>query len=190
MNKSPPGGSTVEDQFFLRIALKNHLLTDQQAAAIEQSLAPGQQVEELVLSRGLLDQAAVDRIRTAMAASQVMRLDALYAELLIERGLADEHLIEAAFKEQRRQQYRVRIGNLLLQRRMISPDSHREVISEVIRRLRSLGQDAYSSANRPAPSGSSRAAAHGSAQASAPPPPTLPGPPPPPAALPPPALIA
>ena len=186
MNAAP--GSTVEDQFFLRIAIKNRLLTVAQAQAIEQSLAPGQNVEELVLQRQLLDRAAVDRIRTAMAASQVMRLDALYAELLLERGLAEQHLIEAAFKEQRRQQYRVRIGNLLLGRKLISPDAHRSVISEVIRRLHSLGQDAYSSASRrgeqardsrsgstrqPPTHGSQRSAApptHGSQRSAAPPP--------------------
>jgi len=176
MNAAP--GSTVEDQFFLRIAIKNRLLTVQQAQAIEQSLAPGQNVEELVLQRQLLDRAAVDRIRTAMAASQVMRLDALYAELLLERGLAEQHLIDAAFKEQRRQQYRVRIGNLLLGRRLISADAHRSVISEVIRRLHSLGQDAYSSASRrgtqtqDSRSGSTRQPpTHGSQRGAAPPPP-------------------
>lgn len=169
-------GSTVEDQFFLRIAIKNRLLNQQQARAIQQALAPGQNVEELVLERQLLDRAAVDRIRTAMAASQVMRLDALYAELLLERGLAEQHLIDAAFKEQRRQQYRVRIGNLLLQRRLISPDAHRSVISEVIRRLHALGQDAYSSASRRG-SGSSREASHGS-QRFTPPAPPQPAPPP------------
>lgn len=182
MNAAP--GSTVEDQFFLRIALKNRLLTPQQAQAIEQSLAPGQNVEDLVLQRQLLDRAAVDRIRTAMAASQVMRLDALYAELLLERGLAPQHLIDAAFKEQRRQQYRVRIGNLLLGRRLISPDAHRSVISEVIRRLHSLGQDAYSSASRrgvPASGSNRQPPTHGSQRTSAPPPP----PPPPPVPAPP-----
>lgn len=137
---------TVDERFFLHIALKNGLLDQAQAdRALEACRAGGVALEQALRGLRLLDDAQMLKVREAMAASQVVRMDTVYADVLLHNGVAAAETIEAAFSEQRRQRYRVRLGNLLVERRVISPEQHRAIISEVIRRLKELGPEAYGS---------------------------------------------
>ncbi|MGE0710643.1 MAG: SUMF1/EgtB/PvdO family nonheme iron enzyme [Planctomycetota bacterium] len=141
---------TVEDRFFLRIATKNRLLDAVQAQRAAQAAErEGRAVAQLVVEAGLLDPRQVDRIREAMAASQVMRLDAIFVELLLAERLVSGPVLDAAYAEQRRQRYRARIGNILVERGKLSVDNHRRLTSEVIRRLRTQSADAFDSGAPP-----------------------------------------
>jgi len=105
---------TVEERFFLHIALKNGLLTQVDAdRAVRLCGERDLPLEEAITALALLDAPQVKRVREAMAASQVVRLDSIYAEVALARG-APRAAIEAAQAEQRRQRYRVRLGNLLV----------------------------------------------------------------------------
>ena len=135
----------VDDRFFLQIALKNGLLQEPDALrGARHALERRQRLEAALLELGLLDQVQARRVREAIAASQVVRLDSIYAELVLSAGLVPRGTIEEAFAEQRRQRFRVRVGNLLVEGGHLAPDQHRRVITQVIRRLKKLGADAYS----------------------------------------------
>ena len=143
---------TVEDRFFLRIALKNRLLNPAQAEAAARAAAEqSSPIARAVRTLGLLDPRQIERVREAMAASQVMRLDALFGEILLEQRLATRAQLQQAFAEQRRQRYRARVGHILVQQRVIPPDVQRRVISEVIRRLRSQEQEQQQAPPPPRP---------------------------------------
>lgn len=137
---------TVEERFFLHIARKNGLLTQAQAdealALCREDEVP---LEEAFRALQLLDEGQIRRVREAMAASQVVRLDAVYADIALSRGLVSRPALEAAFAEQKRQRYRTRLGNLLVERGHLKADLHRTIITEVIRRLKSEGPQAYGS---------------------------------------------
>ncbi len=137
---------TVDERFFLHIALKNGLLDQARAdRALEACRRADVPLEEAIRRLRLLDDPQIAKVREAMAASQVVRMDTVYADVLVAGGLGTPALLDAAFAEQRRQRYRVRIGNLLVERGAITPEQHRAVISEVIRRLKQLGPEAYGS---------------------------------------------
>ena len=137
---------TVEERFFLHIALKNGLLDPAQGdRAVRACVERGLGLEEVVRGLGLLSEARIKQVREAMAASQVVRLDTLFAQVALARGLVARAAVEQAFAEQRRQRYRVRIGALLVERGQLAQAAHHAVISEVIRRLREEGAGAYSS---------------------------------------------
>lgn len=137
---------TVDERFFLHIALKNGLL-DQAGAdrAMEACRQNDLSLEEAIRALGLLAETEVLKVREAMAASQVVRLDSVYGDVAVTRGLVPRDAVDAAFAEQRRQRYRVRLGNLLVERGLLSAEQHRSVITEVIRRLKELGPEAYGS---------------------------------------------
>jgi formylglycine-generating enzyme required for sulfatase activity len=190
---------SVEDRFFLQIALKNNLVSPQDAARARQhAVQVGAGLSEALVALQILDEAQVRRVRQAMAASQVFRLDSVYADMALAAGLVSPEHLEAAFEEQRQQRFRARVGNILVDRGLIAPEAHRRVITQVIKRIKQQGHLAYSSTGsqtRPSlpagpppsglsPSGLGRTAAEGSGQGSLPPPP----PPPPLSAPPPPAL--
>jgi formylglycine-generating enzyme required for sulfatase activity len=145
----PAGSSalTVEDQFLLKIAHKNGILESEQASlAIAEVERTGKRLEEVLVQLRLLSDRQLSRLREAMAASQVIRLDALYAGIIKERALLPAGVLERAFAAQRQQHFRVRLGNILLKQGAISPAIHRKIITATIKRLRSQGQDAYGTA--------------------------------------------
>jgi hypothetical protein len=108
------GDSRPAEKFFLKIALKNELLTRQQIHKLLQlSQTTGRSVAELALSRGMLGDDQVDRIQRTLAGSQVARIDQLYAQTLRQRRLvADVHL-KQALKIQKKRAFEVRLGELL-----------------------------------------------------------------------------
>ncbi|MCO5167840.1 MAG: SUMF1/EgtB/PvdO family nonheme iron enzyme [Planctomycetes bacterium] len=137
---------TVDERFFLHIALKNGLLVQAQAdQAMAACRARDLSLEDALRALRLLDDAQVLKVREAMAASQVVRLDSVYADVAVAAGAASRAQVEAGLGEQRRQRYRVRLGNLLVDGGVITPEQHRAVITEVIRRLKQHGPEAYGS---------------------------------------------
>lgn len=137
---------TVDERFFLHIALKNGLLDHAQAErAMAACRARDLPLEAALRGLGLLDEAQTLKVREAMAASQVVRLDSVYGDVAVAAGAATRAQVEAALAEQRRQRYRVRLGNLLVDGGVLSAEQHRAVITEVIRRLKQHGPEAYGS---------------------------------------------
>ncbi len=63
-----------------------------------------------------------------------MRIDSLYADILVQRRLVARSAIEEAFAEQRRRRYRVRVGELLVEQGALSPEGHRAVLGALMRR--------------------------------------------------------
>jgi len=141
---------TVEDRFFLQIALKNRLLSEAEAEeAVARLEREGGPIEAVLFRLRLLDEAAIRRVRQAISASQVVRLDSLYADLALAEGHVTRAQVEEAFAEQRRQRFRVRIGNVLLGRGRVDPEAHRRLISRVIRQVKR--EAASESGPRPRP---------------------------------------
>jgi formylglycine-generating enzyme required for sulfatase activity len=131
---------TLEERFFARIALKNGLLSETDLAlATRDRVASGRPLAQILRARGLLTDAQIAKVREAQVASQVVRLDSLYADIVVERGLLPRSTIESAFHEQRRRRFKVRIGDLLVERGALAIASHRSVLSEMLARLEAEG---------------------------------------------------
>jgi tetratricopeptide (TPR) repeat protein len=127
------GDSRPAEKFFLKIALKNELLTRQQIHKLLQlSQTTGRSVAELALSRGMLGDDQVDRIQRTLAGSQVARIDQLYAQTLRQRRLvADVHL-KQALKIQKKRAFEVRLGELLVTAGLISLETHAHILKDVL----------------------------------------------------------
>ncbi len=137
---------SVEDRFLLQIALKNRILDSAQAQRLEgEAAATRERLEVILLRLRILDERQIERLRSAMAASQIVRMDSIYAAILTEHRVVPPQILEEAFAEQRRHRFRVRVGQVLVDRGLLTPLAHRQVTSEVIRRLKRLGTDAYNS---------------------------------------------
>src|SRR4051794_30266124 len=101
-------GLSLDERFFARIAVKNGLLSETDLAlATRDRVASGRSLPEVLRSRGLLSDTQIAKVREAQAASQVVRIDSLYADIVVQRRLAPRSAVEEAFAEQRRRRYRV-----------------------------------------------------------------------------------
>ncbi len=141
-------GLAIDEQFFLRIALKNGLLDEGQCREVLAEKARIRQrgddtpIGQVCLDLGLLDRGAVRKLRGAQAASQVIRLDTIYADIAVERGLVDRKMVLWALDRQRARKYRVRIGELLVDAGILEPAEHRELLDELLRRIAEQERDA------------------------------------------------
>jgi formylglycine-generating enzyme required for sulfatase activity len=129
-------GLTLDERFFARIAVKNGLLTETDLAlATRERVASGRTLPEVLKARGLLDDVQIAKVREAQAASQVVRIDSLYADILVQRRLVPRSGIEEAFAEQRKRRYKVRLGDLLVERGLLSLEGHRAVLGSLLRKI-------------------------------------------------------
>jgi formylglycine-generating enzyme required for sulfatase activity len=129
-------GLTLDERFFARIALKNGILSETDLAlATRDRVASGRTLPEVLRARGLLTDLQIAKVREAQAASQVVRLDSLFADILLERGLATRPELEESFQEMRRRRYKVRLGDLLVERKMLTTLDHRSALEELLRRV-------------------------------------------------------
>ena len=127
---------TLDERFFARIALKNGLLSDTDLAlATREKVATGRSLAQILKARSLLTDAQIAKVREAQVASQVVRLDSLYADILVARGVIPRSTIEKAFAEQRRRRFKVRVGDLLVERGDVTLQKHRAILSELLRQL-------------------------------------------------------
>jgi formylglycine-generating enzyme required for sulfatase activity len=90
-----------------------------------------------MLDTGLLTPEEVDQIHEAQAASQVLRLDSLYADIALRLGVASRADLDAAFAIQRERRFQIRVGELLVDRGAISSAQHRQVLMELLQSVRS-----------------------------------------------------
>ena len=179
-------GLTLDERFFARIAVKNGLLSEADLAlATRERVTSGRALPEVLKGRGLLTEAQIGKVREAQIASQVVRIDSLYADILVRGRLVPRSTIEEAFAEQRRRRYKVRIGDLLVANKTLSVEGHKAVLDALLKRVtedepqtgstvegRAMKAEELSNLGRLAPQ--------------APPPPPAPPPAPPPPAPPPP----
>src|SRR5579883_3091082 len=142
-------GLSLEERFFARIALKNSLLTETDLAlATRERVASGKDLATVLKARGLLSDTQIAKVREAQAASQIVRLDSLYADILIDRRLVPRSEVEGAFAEQRKRLYKVRIGDLLVEKGQLTKEGHKAVLDALLRKVRENSQDLGSGAER------------------------------------------
>ena len=132
---------SLDEQFFLKIALKNGILDgDQAVGLVEEKLrlsssGDAAPLDQLMRDKGFITETEVRKIREAQTASQVIRLDSQYADVAVERGLVDRDLIQWAFDRQREQRYSVRVGQLLVDAGHLEPSQHRELLEVLLKRM-------------------------------------------------------
>ncbi|MHC4389825.1 MAG: formylglycine-generating enzyme family protein [Planctomycetota bacterium] len=85
-----------------------------------------------MLDTGLIEPTDVDSIHEAQSASQIVRLDALYGHIVLKRGYAKKADLSRAFQKQREMEYKVRVGELLVNWGTLSSVQHRQVLSELL----------------------------------------------------------
>ncbi len=140
---APAGGVTLDEQFFVRIALKNGLLARDAAAEglkLQRDLAgrgARKPIEAILLDLGHLTPSAVDRIRDAQRATQTLRLDTLYADIARKLGLVDAPLLDAALAEQRAGGFKRRLSEILLDGSMVSLQNHSKILRELHQSIKS-----------------------------------------------------
>lgn len=139
---------SLDEQFFLHIARKHQLITERDLADMLQAHATikarGKQrsIQQIALDTGLLTPADVDAIHQAQAASQVIRLDSLYADIAAGLGLATRLELERAFELQRKQDYSARIGKLLISSEALTQAQHHQILQQLLRSI-SADERAY-----------------------------------------------
>jgi formylglycine-generating enzyme required for sulfatase activity len=135
-------GLSLDERYFLKIAQKNGLVTDAdisevlRARASLQTRGRSRSVQEIMLDAGMLSPEQVDAIHDAQAASQTIRLDSLYADIALRLAIADRQQLEAMFQLQREREYKVRVGELLVDRGLVTSGQHRRVLTELLQSLR------------------------------------------------------
>jgi len=134
---------TLDEQFFYRIALKNELLSPadgEECLRLRAALSKrgkSKPLQEIMLDTGLLTPEEVDEIHEAQSASQVVRLDSLYGDIAVRLGYAARPALEAAFAEQRRRRYAVRVGEILVDQGVMSSAQHRQILMDLLRSMKS-----------------------------------------------------
>jgi hypothetical protein len=146
---SEPGPA---EKFFLKVALKNGLLSRQQIQTLlQQSRVTGRGVAELALRDGLLGKEHIDRIQRAVVGSRVARIDQLYAQTLQHQGLVTPQYLARALEIQKQRSYEVRLGELLVSAGLISMESHTMALKNVLDRLTQGNQPNTRHLHAPAP---------------------------------------
>lgn len=124
------------EKFFLKLALKNGLLTRQQIhGLIQKSRSTGRGVAELALSDGVLADDQVDRIQRALIGSRIARIDQIYGRVVQSRNLVPPTYIARALEIQKQRNYEVRLGELLVSANLLSMEAHAMILKEVLSRL-------------------------------------------------------
>src|SRR5436190_3045094 len=115
MPEPPAPTLTLDEQFFHRIAQKNGLVTKddvEECIRVRHALAmrgKKRALQEIMLDTGLLTPEEVDQIHDAQAASQVLRLDSLYADIALGLGFAARAELDRGFAMQRERRFQVRV---------------------------------------------------------------------------------
>ncbi|MCO5167268.1 MAG: bifunctional serine/threonine-protein kinase/formylglycine-generating enzyme family protein [Planctomycetes bacterium] len=129
------GMASYSDILFGRIALGNRLVT---AAQLSQALAAAGgriTLADALIQRGVLTREQAQRVQRAQALTQFMRAEKIYARILLERRLVDLAVLRDCFARQEQAQHRTRIGQILIERRLLTPEQSEEVVEEQLQRL-------------------------------------------------------
>jgi serine/threonine-protein kinase len=128
---------TYSDILFGKIALTNRLVTTGQLndCVAKQARGRGLTLAEVMIQDGLLTPAQARRVQKAQALTQFMRAEKIFARIALDRGLADVNTLRAAFSEQQRSNFRVRLAQLLVDRRALTTAQVDEVVDEQLLQL-------------------------------------------------------
>lgn len=121
---------TYSDILFGKIALTNRLVTPQQldACARQQDRSRGLTLAEVLVRQGLMTGEQARRVQKAQALTQFMRAEKIFARVLHDRGLVPLNALRAAFQEQQRSNYRTRLAQILVDRRVLRSDQVDEAV--------------------------------------------------------------
>lgn len=127
---------TKEEKLFLKIALKNGLLERRQVQEILEGLSDGEaDAIAFIRERGWLDGKRIRQVEEAITARRVARIDQIYARILRDRGLVDTETLRKALSVQRKKRYTVRLGEMLVNARLIAMSDHADALRELLERL-------------------------------------------------------
>jgi iron(II)-dependent oxidoreductase len=128
----------LDEHFFFRIAKKNSLINDEQAEEclrVKYKLkkkGKEKYIGEIMLDMRLLTPNQIIKIHEAQAASQVLRLDSLYGDIARTQNAVEEKDLMKAFQAQRDKKFKVRIGELLVNRGVLTGHQHRKILIELL----------------------------------------------------------
>ncbi len=130
------------DLLFGKIVIKNQLAPE---AAVRECLraleggprdGDGPTLADVMVSRGVLTPQAAEKARRAVALAQFVKTELAYARLAVHCGYVLPEVIDAALGEQKAREYRVRVGDLLVQRGALTLEQHQWITAELEARMR------------------------------------------------------
>lgn len=127
--------ASYSDILFGRIALGNRLVTPAQVTQALAAAGGRATLADVLVQRGVLTREQAQRVQRAQALTQFMRAEKIYARIVLERRWVDLAVLRECFARQEQAQHRVRIGQLLIERRLLTPEQSEEVVEEQLQRL-------------------------------------------------------
>ncbi|MBI3723130.1 protein kinase [bacterium] len=133
--------ASYSDILFGKIVVKNGLAplaTVQECLQIQEaSRARGivLSLPEVLVARAVITEEQARLASRAQALTQLQRAESIYAKIVHERGLVAFPVLQECFSVQKERRFTVRIGQILLERRLLSPEQNAEITEEQIFRL-------------------------------------------------------
>ncbi len=133
--------ASYSDILFGKIVIKNGLAPApvvQECLQIqENSRARGvvMTLPEIMVARAAITEDQARLASRAQALTQLQRAEAIYAKIVHEKGLVPFPTLQELFAIQKQRRFSVRVSQLLLERRLITPDQNDEVMEEQLVRL-------------------------------------------------------
>ncbi|HZU97484.1 MAG TPA: hypothetical protein VFF73_12360, partial [Planctomycetota bacterium] len=133
--------ASYSDILFGKIVAKNGLATVQAIQEClqiqETSKARGvvMTLPEVMVARAVLTEDQARLASRAQALTQLQRAESIYAKICHEKGLVPFPILQECFAEQKQKRFTVRISQLLLERRLLTPEQNEEIMEEQLVRL-------------------------------------------------------
>jgi tRNA A-37 threonylcarbamoyl transferase component Bud32 len=133
--------ASYSDILFGKIVIKNGLAPAtvvQECLQIqENSRARGvvMTLPEIMVARAAITEEQARLASRAQALTQLQRAEAIYAKIVHEKSLVPFATLQELFAIQKQRRFSVRVSQLLLERRLITPDQNDEVMEEQLVRL-------------------------------------------------------
>ncbi|RMG15915.1 MAG: hypothetical protein D6731_07305, partial [Planctomycetota bacterium] len=125
----------ASDHLLGRLVLKHGFASEAQLRQCIQRSPPGTSLLEALTRAGLVDEERRRVLERELAVAGFVRAERAFARVCAERGLLSEEQLRNLLENQRREGFRWRVGDVLLERGIISPETREAIAREQVRRL-------------------------------------------------------
>jgi hypothetical protein len=130
-------GKRGGNRLFAELVLRHGLLNRGQLRTLfDRAAKSGRSMADEAVANGLIEPNKIELLKRAIRARRVRRIDRCYARVLRDRGLVSQDLLERALQAQSQGRYEARLGELLVNARLLSMRDHTETLKAVLEKLR------------------------------------------------------
>jgi serine/threonine-protein kinase len=126
---------SYSDILFGRIVLKNGLASHEVVSDCLHRKPAGESLGEVLVRRRILTPDQARKVQRAQALMQFIRAERTFARIVHQQRLVDLPTLRKCFQRQERERHRVRIGQLLTDKGLITPAQHEAVVDQQLMQI-------------------------------------------------------